>query len=94
MYLEMLVGGGIFGGAAFAWLCWAAARQLATVVGASRGLGDRAGGWSDCCRNARDRTARPGRFVPHLHATYILIAVTLGLTSASLALTGTHTHRN
>jgi hypothetical protein len=26
-------------------------------------------------------------------ATYILIAVTLGLTSASLALTGTHAHR-
>ena len=44
MYIEMLVGGGLVGGAAFAWLCWAAARQLAKAVRRRAGRAARFGG--------------------------------------------------
>ena len=103
MYLEMLVGGGIVGGAAFAWLCWAAARQvLASVRG------------GDAALHAATASLAAATLAIALHglvdsflsftATYVLIAVTLGLTSASLALIqyggperpalpGTHAHR-
>ena len=93
MYLEMLVGGGIVGGAAFAWLCWAAARQaLATV---RRAAGE--------VPHAAIASLATATLAIGLHgfvdsflsftATYILFAVTLGLTSASLALIRTHAHR-
>jgi hypothetical protein len=93
MYIEMLVGGGIVGGAAFAWLCWAAATQLAAAVRAAQGTT-----LEPAVAAIAAATVAVGlhglvdsflSFTP----TYILIAVTLGLTSASLALHGTHAHR-
>jgi hypothetical protein len=94
MYLEMLVGGGIIGGAVFAWLCWAAARQLAAAVRASRGMAiEPAVGAIAAATLAIGLHGLVDSFLSFT-ATYILIAVTLGLSSASLALTRTHTHRN
>jgi hypothetical protein len=104
MYLEILVGGGIVGGAAFAWLCWASARQVSTAM---RGAGG-------APLDAAIASLAAATLAIALHglvdsflsftATYILIAITLGLTSASLALMqpngperpalpGTHAHR-
>ena len=93
MYLEMLVGGGIVGGAAFAWLCWAAARQALAPV--RRAAGE--------VPHAAIASLAAATLAIGLHgfvdsflsftATYILFAVTLGLTSASLALIRTHAHR-
>jgi len=93
MYLEVLVGGGIVGGAAFAWLCWAAAQQVLSAV---RGAGGAA-------LDAAIASLAAATLAIALHglvdsflgftATYVLIAVTLGLTSASLTLLSTHAHR-
>jgi len=93
MYLEMVVGGGLVGGAAFAWLCWAAARQLARAV--RRGPGAPLDSAAAALAAATVAIGLHGLVDSFLSftATYILIAVTLGLTSASLALTGTHAHR-
>jgi hypothetical protein len=89
MYIEMLVGGGIIGGAAFAWLCWAAARQLAAAVRASRGTAlEPAVGAIAAATLAIGLHGLVDSFLSFT-ATYILIAVTLGLLSATLA----HAHR-
>ena len=93
MYLEMLVGGGIVGGAAFAWLCWAAARQaLATVHGAGGEVPHAAIASLAAATLAIGLHGFVDSFLSFT-ATYILFAVTLGLTSASLALIRTHAHR-
>jgi O-antigen ligase len=90
MYIEMLVGGGIIGGAAFAWLCWAAARQLAAAVRASRGTSlEPAVGAIAAATLAIGLHGLVDSFLSFT-ATYILIAVTLGLTSAILP---PHAHR-
>jgi O-antigen ligase len=86
MYLEVLVGAGIVGALAFAWLFGAAFVQVIASVRSAR--------------NARMETAVAGVAAASvaiaLHglvdsflsftATYILIAVTLGMASASLAI--------
>ncbi len=83
MYIEMLVGGGIIGGAAFAWLCWAAARQLAAAVRASRGTSlEPAVGAIAAATLAIALHGLVDSFLSFT-ATYILIAVTLGLLSFS-----------
>jgi hypothetical protein len=93
MYIEMAVGGGLVGGAAFAWLCWAAARQLAKAVRGRRGAPlDSAAAALAAATVAIGLHGLVDSFLSFT-ATYILIAVTLGLTSASLTLTGTHAHR-
>jgi hypothetical protein len=93
MYLEMLVGGGIIGGTAFAWLCWAAARQvLASVRGAGGAALDAAIASLAAATLAIALHGLVDSFLSFT-ATYILMAVTLGLTSASLALIGPHAHR-
>jgi len=93
MYLEMLVGGGIVGGAAFAWLCWAAARQaLATVRRAAGEVPHAAIASLAAATLAIGLHGFVDSFLSFT-ATYILFAVTLGLTSASLALIRTHAHR-
>ena len=93
MYLEMLVGGGIVGGAAFAWLCWAAARQVwATVRGTSGPVLDTAAASLAAATLAIGLHGLVDSFLSFT-ATYILIAITLGLTSAALTLSGTHAHR-
>jgi hypothetical protein len=93
MYLEILVGGGIAGGTAFAWLCWAAARQVLSAV---RGAGSPALAAAIASLAAATLAIALHGLVDSFlsfTATYVLIAVTLGLTSASLALIGTHAHR-
>ena len=93
MYIEVLVGAGIVGGAAFAWLCWVVATELAAALRASGGT------------TLEPATAAIAAAVVAigLHglvdsflsftATYTLFAVTLALMSASLALHRTHAHR-
>jgi O-antigen ligase len=93
MYIEMAVGGGLVGGAAFVWLCWAAARQLAKAVRGRPGAPlDSAAAVLAAATVAIGLHGLVDSFLS-FSATYILIAVTLGLTSASLTLTGTHAHR-
>jgi hypothetical protein len=93
MYVEMLVGGGILGGAAFGWLCWAIAAQLAAAVRAARGTAlEPAVAAIAAATVAIGLHGLVDSFLSFT-ATYILIAVTLGLTSASLALHGSHAHR-
>jgi hypothetical protein len=93
MYLEILVGGGIVGGAAFAWLCWAAVGQVvSTVKGAGGAVLDAAIASLAAATLAIGLHGVVDSFLSFT-ATYILIAVTLGLTSASLALLRTHAHR-
>ena len=93
MYLEILVGGGIVGGTAFAWLCWAAVRQvMSTVRGAGGAVLDAAIASMAAATLAIALHGLVDSFLS-FSATYILIAVTLGLTSASLALLRTHAHR-
>ena len=93
MYIEVLVGAGIVGGVAFAWLCWVVATEVAAALRASRGT------------TLEPATAAIAAAVVAigLHglvdsflsftATYTLFAVTLALMSASLALHRTHAHR-
>jgi hypothetical protein len=90
MYLEMLVGGGIVGGAAFAWLCWSAAAQLAAAVRRARGTTlEPAVAAIAAATIAIGLHGLVDSFVSFT-ATYILIAVMLGLTSAILL---PHAHR-
>jgi hypothetical protein len=93
MYIEMLVGGGLIGGAAFMWLCWAAAKQAATAAAVSFGM--TLEGMVGAIAAATLAIGLHGLVDSFLSftATYILIAVTLGLMSASLALIRTHAHR-
>jgi hypothetical protein len=93
MYVEMLVGGGIVGGAAFGWLCWAAAAQVAAAVRAARGTALEPA--VAAIAAATLAIALHGLVDSFLSftATYILFAVTLGLTSASVGPHGTHAHR-
>ena len=80
LYFEMLVGGGLVGGLAFAWLLWTAARAFARVAGADR-LGDSAApgvvaaGLAILVHGTVDTFLG---FTP----TYILIALTVGLAAA------------
>jgi hypothetical protein len=90
MYIEMLVGGGIIGGAAFAWLCWAAARQVAAAVRISRGTAlEPAVAALAAATLAIGLHGLVDSFLSFT-ATYILFAVTLGLTSAIVL---RHAHR-
>jgi hypothetical protein len=86
MYLEVLVGGGFAGGLAFAWLCWGAAEQF---VGAAR----RAAGPQGATAGAAVLAAGAAIAVHGMAdsflgftATYILIAITIGLAVAGNAL--------
>jgi O-antigen ligase len=90
MYFEILVGAGVVGGAAFAWLCWAIARQLAAAVRVSRGT----------TQEPAIAALAAATLAIGLHglvdsflsftATYVLFAIILGLTSATLP---PHAHR-
>ena len=93
MYIEMLVGGGLAAGAAFAWLCWRAltqflrtARAAATPQIVSAGAAAAAAGAAIALHGVVDSFLS---FTP----TYILIAVTLGLGAGSGALNGSHADR-
>jgi hypothetical protein len=85
MYLEMLVGGGIVGGVAFAWLCAsAAAAFVRSVRRAGRQMAAAAAGVAA----AGAAIAFHGMVDSFLSftATYVLIAITLGLAVASAAM--------
>ncbi len=85
MYIEMLVGGGLVGGAAFAWLCWAVASATCRRGARLARHGARASGRqrSPPRRSRSGCTAWSTRSSASPPPTS-LIAVTLGLTSASL----------
>ncbi len=93
MYLEMLVGGGIVGGLAFGWLCWSVAMQLFRSV---RNSDDPAIYTAVAALSAATVAIFLHGLVDSFLSftgTYVLIALTLGLTTASLALNSTHAHR-
>jgi hypothetical protein len=93
MYVEMLVGGGALGGLAFAWLCWRACGQF---VAAARPAGDTSMALMGIGVLAAGAAIAIHGFVDSFlsfTATYILIAVTLGLASACAATSHSHAHR-
>jgi hypothetical protein len=95
MYLEVLVGGGLVTGVAFAWLCWRATKLFAgLLVRAERGAVD-LGTAVAAVAAAGVAIALHGLFDSFLSftATYILFAVTLGLAAACDSLTTDHAHR-
>jgi O-antigen ligase len=85
MYLEMLVGGGILGGLAFAWLCVCA---FITFVRAVRSAGP------DVAAAAAGVAAGGAAIAVHglvdsflsFTGTYVLFSVTLGLAAASASM--------
>ena len=83
MYLEMLVGGGIIGGVAFAWLCASALMVFARAVREARPemtmavAGVTAGGAAIALHGIVDSFLS-------FTGTYVLIAITLGLAAASV----------
>jgi hypothetical protein len=89
MYLEVLAGTGLLGGLAFVWLAWrASGRVLALCLHGDRTLG--AG-----VAAAAVAIAAHGIVDAFLGftATYILIAITLGLTVASSSIGEAHAYR-
>lgn len=93
MYIEVLVGAGLVGGAAFAWLCYAVCRQLMTALSMAGGaLAETAFAGVAAASVAIALHGLVDSFLSFT-ATYILIAVTLGLTTASLAVHRTDAHR-
>jgi hypothetical protein len=93
MYLEMLVGGGLLGGLAFAWLCWAAFKETWTAVRSTVN--------TEMFMAAAGVAAAVVAIAIHglmdsfvsFTATYILIAITLGLASACAANSRSHARR-
>ncbi len=95
MYLEVLVGGGLLAGAAFAWLCWSAlktfSRALRRARHAARDLGTATAGVA-----AAGAAIALHGFVDSFFsftATYMLFAVTLGLAVACDGLAAAHANR-
>lgn len=92
MYLEVLVGGGVLGGLAFAWLCWGAMKRF---VGAVRRAAE-----PQMATAASAILAAGAAIAVHgvadsflsFTGTYILIAITLGLAVAGDALNEPNAH--
>lgn len=84
MYLEMLVGGGILGGLAFAWLC---ASACTAFVRSLRAAGSQAAAAASGVAAAGAAIALHGMVDSFLGftATYVLISITLGLAASSAA---------
>jgi hypothetical protein len=96
MYLEMLAGGGLLVGAAFAWLLWRAARAAAASLRLSPGAAGAASPeralWTDASRRAAAAGIVAATLAIAVHATvdsflsfaptYVLFALTLGCTVA------------
>jgi O-antigen ligase len=89
MYLEVLAGGGLLAAAAFAWLCWRAAHLVCRLL--ARGAGPLCAGVAA----AAIAIALHGLFDVFLSftATYVLIAIALGLVVASAELKAPHADR-
>jgi len=88
MYLEMIAGTGLLGGMAFLWLAWRASSRVVTLL-----RGDAAVGAGIAA--AAVAIAAHGLVDAFLGftATYILIAITLGLVVASSSMGEAHAHR-
>jgi len=89
MYLEVMAGTGILGGLAFLWLAWrASGRILALWLRGNRtlGAGVAAAGIDIAAHGVVDAFLG-------FTATYILIAITLGLAVASSSMEEAHAHR-
>jgi hypothetical protein len=85
MYLEMLVGGGIIGGAAFAWLCVTAAAACVRAVRRARRQSAAAAAGVAAAVAAIALHGLVDSFLGFT-GTYVLIAITLGLAAASAAM--------
>jgi O-antigen ligase len=86
MYLEVLAGGGLVGGLAFAWLCWGAATRF---VGAARRAAEpqmTAAGTAVLAAGAAIAVHGMADSFLGFTATYILIAITIGLAVSADAL--------
>jgi hypothetical protein len=88
MYLEMIAGTGLLGGMAFMWLAWrASGRVVALLRGeAAVGAGIAAAAVAIAAHGLVDAFLG-------FTATYILIAITLGLVVASSSMGEAHAHR-
>ena len=92
MFLEVLVGGGILGAAAFAWFCGAAARQTAAAIRASRDpLAATLAAGVMAATLAIGLHGLVDSFISFT-GTYILMATTLGLGAALAAAGHGHAH--
>jgi hypothetical protein len=81
MYLEVLAGGGLLGGLAFAWLAWRSAQRFFAAT-----AGIAAAGAAIALHGAFDSFLS---FTP----TYVLISITLGLASTARATQTPHANR-
>ena len=81
MYLEMLAGGGLLVGAAFAWLLWRAARAAAASLRVSAGAAGAAAAGIVAATLAIAVHATVDSFLSFA-PTYVLFALTLGCTVA------------
>jgi O-antigen ligase len=93
MYLEVLAGGGLVGGVAFAWLMWRAARTVALAV--RRGPSAHEAMAAASIAAACAAIALHGMLDSFLSftPTYILMTVTLALASTCGALNSKHANR-
>jgi hypothetical protein len=95
MYLEVLVGGGLLAGAAFAWLCWSALKTFSGALRRARRAARDLGTATAGIAAAGAAIALHG-FVDSFFsftATYVLFAVTLGLAVACDGLAAAHANR-
>ena len=89
MYLEVIAGTGVVGGLAFLWLAWRAGGRLLAIYrhgDAALGAGVAAAGIAIAAHGAVDAFLG-------FTATYILMAITLGLTVASSTMGEAYAHR-
>jgi O-antigen ligase len=86
MYLEVLVGGGVAGVLAFAWLCWGAAKQFVGVARRAAGPEMPAAGAAVLAAGAAIAVHGLTDTFLGFTATYILFAITIGLAVAGNAL--------
>jgi hypothetical protein len=89
MYLEMMAGTGMFGGLAFLWLVWRASRRIFELW---RGAKETLGAGVVAAAVAIAAHGVVDAFLG-FSATYILMAITLGLTVASRSMEEAHAHR-
>jgi hypothetical protein len=89
MYLEVIAGTGLLGGLAFLWLAWRASGRILALCrhgDAALGAGIAAAGLAIAAHGLVDAFLG-------FTATYILIAITLGLAVASSGMGEAHAHR-
>jgi O-antigen ligase len=89
MYLEVIAGTGALGGVAFLWLAWRAVGRMLALCrhgDAAMGAGIAAAGFAIAAHGIVDAFLG-------FTATYVLIAITLGLVVRSSTMGEAHAHR-